>query len=154
MKQTAKEFMSSINVDNMLYDEEIAASMAHARMLKQNKLISDEECDQIIEGLKQVLADIEAGKVEFKVEYDDIHGCIEQQLEEKIGRVARKLNWSRSVNDQVVIDTRLFLRHALPAFIPRLRDHHGSEPDGTGIRHPRGHRRSIQRQALEGIRRS
>ncbi|MGX8774693.1 MAG: argininosuccinate lyase [Bacillota bacterium] len=110
MKQTAKEFMSSIGVDNMLYDEEIAASMAHARMLKQNKLISDEECDKIIEGLKEVLADIEAGKVEFKVEYDDIHGCIEQQLEEKIGRVARKLNWSRSVNDQVVIDTRLFLR--------------------------------------------
>ena len=110
MKQTAKEFMSSISFDNMLYDEEIAASIAHARMLKQNKLISGEECDQIIDGLKKVLADIEAGNVEFKVEYDDIHGCIEQQLEEKIGPVARKLNWARSVNDQVVIDTRLFLR--------------------------------------------
>ncbi len=110
MKQTAKEFMSSINVDNMLYDEEIAASIAHARMLKQNKLISGEECDQIVDGLKKVLADIEAGSVEFKVEYDDIHGCIEQQLAEKIGGVAKKLNWARSVNDQVVTDTRLFLR--------------------------------------------
>ena len=60
--------------------------------------------------MKEVLADVEAGKVEFKVEYDDIHGCIEQVLEEKIGPVARKLNWARSVNDQVVIDTRLFLR--------------------------------------------
>lgn len=110
MKQTAKEFISSIGVDNMLYDEEITASIAHAHMLKQNKLISSEECDQIVDGLKKVLADLEAGKVEFKVEYDDIHGCIEAQLEEKIGAVAKKLNWSRSVNDQVVIDTRLFLR--------------------------------------------
>ena len=84
MKQTAKEFMSSIDVDNMLYDEEVAASIAHARMLKQNKLISKEECDQLIKGLKEVLADVEAGKVEFKVEYDDIHGCIEQVLAEKI----------------------------------------------------------------------
>ena len=81
MKQTAKEFMSSIGVDNMLYDEEIAASIAHARMLKQNKLISSEECDQLVKGLKKVLADIEAGKVEFKVEYDDIHGCVVSVLE-------------------------------------------------------------------------
>ena len=110
MKQTAKEFLSSIGVDNMLYDEEIVASRAHARMLKQNKLISAEECDQIIKGLDGVLADVEAGNVEFKVEYDDIHGCIEQLLLEKIGPVAKKLNWARSVNDQVVIDTRMFLR--------------------------------------------
>ena len=110
MKQTAKEFMSSINVDNMLYDEEIKASIAHARMLKQNKLISGEECDQIIDGLKKVLADIEAGEVEFTFDYEDIHALIEQKLAEKVGDVARKLNWSRSVNDQVVIDTRMFLR--------------------------------------------
>ena len=110
MKQTAKEFMSSISVDNMLYDEEVLASKAHARMLKQNKLITGEECDLMVEGLDKVLADIEAGNVEFKVEYDDIHGCIEQLLEDKIGPVARKLNWARSVNDQVVVDTRLFLR--------------------------------------------
>ena len=122
MKQTAKEFMSSINVDNMLYDEEIAASIAHARMLKQNKLISDEECKQIVDGLKQVLADIEAGKVEFTFEYDDIHACIEQQLEAKIGRVARKLNWSRSVNDQVVIDTRMFLREENSLIQESLKD--------------------------------
>ena len=57
-----------------------------------------------------MLKDFEAGKVEFTFDYEDIHDCIEQKLEEKIGRVARKLNWSRSVNDQVVIDTRLFLR--------------------------------------------
>ena len=110
MKQTAKEFMSSINVDNMLYDEEIKASIAHARMLKQNKLISGEECDQIIDGLKKVLADIEAGEVEFTFDYEDVHALIEQKLAEKVGKVARKLNWSRSVNDQVVTDTRLFLR--------------------------------------------
>ena len=110
MKQTAKEFMASISFDNMLYDEEIIASKAHARMLEQNELITAEECAQMIEGLDKVLADIEAGKVEFKVEYEDIHGCIEQLLEEKIGPVSRKINWSRSVNDQVVTDTRLFLR--------------------------------------------
>ena len=122
MKQTAKEFMSSINVDNMLYDEEIAASIAHARMLKQNKLISAEECDQIVKGLKQVLKDIEAGKVEFTFDYEDIHALIEQKLEEKIGRVARKLNWSRSVNDQVVIDTRMFLREENSLIQESLRD--------------------------------
>ena len=122
MKQTAKEFMSSISVDNMLYDEEITASKAHAHMLKQNKLISGEECDQMIDGLDKVLADIEAGKVEFKVEYDDIHGCIEQLLQEKIGSVAKKLNWARSVNDQVVIDTRLFLRAENEAIMGSLRE--------------------------------
>jgi len=122
MKQTAKEFMSSINVDNMLYDEEVIASRAHARMLKQNKLISAEECDQLIKGLDEVLADVEAGKVEFKVAYDDIHGCIEQLLEEKIGPVARILNWGRSVNDQVVIDTRLFLRAENESIMGSLRE--------------------------------
>ena len=122
MKQTAKEFMSSISVDNMLYDEEIIASKAHARMLKQNKLITAEECDQMIKGLDEVLAAVEAGEVEFKVEYDDIHGCIEQVLEEKIGPVARKLNRGRSVNDQVVIDTRLFLRAENESIMGSLRE--------------------------------
>ena len=122
MKQTAKEFMSSISVDNMLYDEEIIASKAHARMLKQNKLITAEECDQIIKGLDEVLTAVEAGEVEFKVEYDDIHGCIEQVLEEKIGPVARKLNRGRSVNDQVVIDTRLFLRAENESIMGSLRE--------------------------------
>ncbi len=122
MKQTAKEFMSSISVDNMLYDEEIIARKAHARMLKQNKLITAEECDQMIKGLDEVLAAVEAGEVEFKVEYDDIHGCIEQVLEEKIGPVARKLNRGRSVNDQVVIDTRLFLRAENESIMGSLRE--------------------------------
>ena len=122
MKQTAKEFMSSISVDNMLYDEEIIASKAHARMLKQNKLITAEECDQMIKGLDEVLAAVEAGEVEFKVEYDDIHGCIEQVLEEKIGPVARKLNRGRSVNDQVVTDTRLFLRAENESIMGSLRE--------------------------------
>ncbi|MBR0457197.1 MAG: argininosuccinate lyase [Firmicutes bacterium] len=122
MKQTAKEFMSSISVDNMLYDEEIIASKAHARMLKQNKLITAEECDQMIKGLDEVLTAVEAGEVEFKVAYDDIHGCIEQVLEEKIGPVARKLNRGRSVNDQVVIDTRLFLRAENESIMGSLRE--------------------------------
>ena len=122
MKQTAKEFMASINVDNMLYDEEIAASKAHARMLEQNKLISAEECAKMIEGLDQVLADIEKGKVEFKVEYEDIHGCVEKLLEEKIGPVSRKINRARSVNDQVVTDTRLFLRAENESIMESLKE--------------------------------
>lgn len=122
MKQTAKEFMSSISVDNMLYNEEVVASKAHARMLKQNKLISGEECDQMVEGLEQVQADIEAGKVAFSVEYEDIHGCIEQLLYEKIGPVAKKLNWARSVNDQVVTDTRLFLRDENESIMESLKE--------------------------------
>jgi len=122
MKQTAKEFMSSISFDNMLYDEEIIASKAHARMLEQNKLISAEECAQMIEGLDQVLADIEKGKVEFKVEYEDIHGCVEKLLEEKIGSVARKINRARSVNDQVVTDTRLFLRAENESIMESLKE--------------------------------
>ena len=122
MNQTAKEIMSSISVDNMLYDEEIIASKAHARMLKQNKLITAEECDQMIKGLDEVLTAVEAGEVEFKVAYDDIHGCIEQVLEEKIGPVARKLNRGRSVNDQVVIDTRLFLRAENESIMGSLRE--------------------------------
>ncbi|MDO4868911.1 MAG: argininosuccinate lyase [Bacillota bacterium] len=122
MKQTAKEFMSSIGVDHMLYNEEVIASRAHARMLKQNKLISAEECDMMLEGLDKVLADIESGNVEFKIEYSDIHGCVEQLLEDKIGPVARKLNWARSVNDQVILDSRLFLRKQNESIMGSLRE--------------------------------
>ena len=110
MKQTAKEFMASISVDKALYNEEIIASMAHARMLQLNDLITEEECEQMVDALGKILDDIEQGKVKFKVEYDDIHGCIEALLEEKIGPVAFKLNQARSVNDQVVVDTRMFLK--------------------------------------------
>ena len=107
---SADEFNASIGFDQRLYQEDIAGSIAHAKMLGKQGIISKEEAELIIETLEQIKDDIEAGKVEFTIESEDIHMNIETILTERIGDVGKKLHTARSRNDQVAVDFRLYLK--------------------------------------------
>lgn len=108
-----EEFTSSISFDCRMYREDIAGSIAHATMLAKCGILKAEEADVIIGGLKDILADIEAGKFSFEVSLEDIHMNIEQRLTERIGSLGGKLHTARSRNDQVALDTHLYLRREL-----------------------------------------
>ncbi|MBE9485689.1 MAG: argininosuccinate lyase [Chloroflexi bacterium] len=105
-----EEFTASIEFDQRLYAYDIQGSKAHARMLGKQGIIAVKEAEQIVAGLDGILKDIEAGKVEFSVELEDIHMNIEARLIERIGAVGGKLHTGRSRNDQVAVDIRLYLR--------------------------------------------
>lgn len=106
-------FGESISFDHRLYRQDIRGSIAHARMLSQQGLISAEEFSQIEQGLKEIQAEIEQGRMKFRHELEDIHMHIENALIERLGDVGRKLHTARSRNDQVNTDFRLWVRDAL-----------------------------------------
>lgn len=105
-----EDFNASISFDQRMYKQDIAGSIAHARMLGQQGIITPEEAELIIKGLQEVLADIKSGKVGFTIEAEDVHMNIETFLTAKIGEVGKKLHTARSRNDQVALDLRLYLR--------------------------------------------
>ncbi len=106
-------FTASIDFDQRLYRYDIQGSIAHARMLAKQNIITDEEAQTIVTGLESIQIDIEAGNFEFSVSLEDIHMNIEAQLIERIGSVGGKLHTARSRNDQVALDIRLYLRDEL-----------------------------------------
>ena len=108
---SADEFNASIGFDQRLYKEDITGSMAHAEMLGRQGIITPEESALIIKTLGEILEDIEAGKVEFTIESEDIHMNIESILTERIGDVGKKLHTARSRNDQIAVDIRLYLKN-------------------------------------------
>ncbi|MDO4870410.1 MAG: argininosuccinate lyase [Bacillota bacterium] len=107
---SSNEFNASIGFDQRLYEEDITGSIAHAKMLGKQGIITIEESELIIRTLKEILADIEAGKVEFTIEGEDIHMNIETILTERIGQTGKKLHTARSRNDQIALDIRLYLK--------------------------------------------
>ncbi len=115
-----EEFTASIEFDQRLYRYDIQGSKAHAEMLGRQKIIAPDEAQQIIAGLDAILADIEAGKVEFSVALEDIHMNIEARLIEQIGAVGGKLHTGRSRNDQVALDIRLYLRDEIDTILTYL----------------------------------
>lgn len=118
--KTAGEFGASIDFDKKLVSHDIAGSIAHARMLGGRGIIPFEESQSIIAGLKEVLADIEAGRAQFLTEYEDIHMNVEVLLTEKIGDVAKKLHTARSRNDQVALGTKLYVKEQCAEIIAAL----------------------------------
>ena len=113
--QFVEEFTASIMFDQRLYRYDIEGSIAHARMLAKQAIISDDEAETIIDGLKQILDEIESEKLEFKISLEDIHMNIEARLIELIGPVGGKLHTARSRNDQIALDVRLYLRDEINA---------------------------------------
>ncbi len=105
-----EDFHSSISFDARLYKQDITGSLAHAQMLADCAIITQDEADQIKRGLLLVLEDIENGRCRFEVEAEDIHMNIEKLLTEKIGDLGKKLHTARSRNDQVAVDTRLWFK--------------------------------------------
>ena len=116
------DFNSSIQFDARLYKQDIAGSIAHAQMLGKQGIIEEHEVEQIVEGLKAILADIEADKVEFSVDNEDIHMNIETLLTQRIGDAGKRLHTARSRNDQVALDIRLTLRRECAGLIGQLKE--------------------------------
>ncbi len=106
----ADDFNSSIRVDSRMYREDITGSMAHASMLGATGIIDKADADKIIEGLEAILHDIESGALEIDMTAEDIHTFIEGELTSRIGDAGKRLHTARSRNDQVALDTRMYLR--------------------------------------------
>jgi argininosuccinate lyase len=110
-------FTASIDFDRRLYKEDIAGSIAHATMLETIGVLSQTEKDQILSGLNTVLAEIENGDMQWRVDLEDVHMNIEHRLIELIGDTGKKLHTGRSRNDQVATDIRLYLRTAIDQLV-------------------------------------
>ena len=104
------DFHSSINFDKRLYKYDVIGSIAHVRGLSKNDIIPKDEALLIEKTLKEILKEMEDGKVDFSIEYEDIHMNIEKLLIDKIGDVGKKLHTGRSRNDQVAVDVKLFAK--------------------------------------------
>ena len=106
----AKEYNSSIAIDQRMYKVDIQGSMAHAKMLAQTGIINEDELGKILGGLSEILKDIESGKLEIDLTAEDIHMFVEKELTDRVGEPGKKLHTARSRNDQVAVDIRLYLR--------------------------------------------
>ncbi len=104
---------ASIGFDRKLYAEDIAGSIAHARMLAAREIITQADCDKIVAGLEAVRGEIEAGKFAFSTRLEDIHMNVEARLAELVGPAAGRLHTARSRNDQVAVDFRLWVKNEL-----------------------------------------
>ncbi len=116
------KYTASIPFDWRLFREDIAGSIAHAKMLAKQGIIQPEEAEVVISGLDSIRQEIEQGKFQFKPELEDIHMNIEARLIEKVGEVGGKLHTARSRNDQVALDLRLFTKEAIAETLARLRE--------------------------------
>ena len=105
----ADDFNSSIHVDHRMYRQDIKGSMAHAFMLGARGIITPDETEQLVDGLTEIMKDMNSGKLVYDPKAEDIHMFVEQVLTERIGDVGKKLHTARSRNDQVALDTRMYL---------------------------------------------
>ncbi len=117
-----EDFNSSLSFDRALYREDITGSMAHVKMLAKCNILSSEERDSILNGLQSILSDIETGKLKIEGDYEDIHSFVESNLLDRIGQVAKKLHTSRSRNDQVALDFRLYAKNKAKEVIENIEE--------------------------------
>ena len=108
--QLVYNFNASISFDQKFYKEDMEGSMAHVKMLAAVGILTEDERDQILEGLQCILSDVESGKLEITSEYEDIHSFVEANLIDRIGDAGKKLHTGRSRNDQVALDMKLYTR--------------------------------------------
>ncbi|KNF08105.1 argininosuccinate lyase ArgH [Gottschalkia purinilytica] len=105
-----EDFNSSLPFDKRLYKQDITGSITHVTMLAKSQILTHEERDKIIEGLESILKDIEEGNLKIEGNYEDIHSFVESNLIQRIGELGKKLHTSRSRNDQVAVDMKLFAK--------------------------------------------
>ncbi|MBF8267175.1 MAG: argH [Dehalococcoidia bacterium] len=117
----ASSYTASISYDRRLYRQDIAGSVAHARMLGKQGIISEKEAESIVTGLISIRQEIEDGSFPWREELEDLHMNIEARLFEKIGDVAGKLHTARSRNDQVATDMRLYCKEATQGILEGIK---------------------------------
>ena len=114
------EYTASIHFDKRLYNYDIAGSIAHARMLAKQAIISNKEAELIVMALTSIRDEMEQGTFTLRDDLEDVHMNIESRLIEKVGEVGRKLHTARSRNDQIALDMRLYVKEAISNTIEML----------------------------------
>jgi argininosuccinate lyase len=113
-------FTASVNFDQRLYRHDIMGSIAHASMLAKVGVLTDAERDTIVDGLRTIEQEIEAGQFDWRVDLEDVHMNIEARLTDRIGVTGKKLHTGRSRNDQVATDIRLWLRDEIDLILSEI----------------------------------
>lgn len=113
LNKSANDFNSSLRFDKRLYKHDITGSIAHARMLSAQGILTEEESELICKNLEIILSDMESGKVSFECDFEDIHTFVEKLLTDRIGAVGKKLHTARSRNDQVALDVRMYTKEEI-----------------------------------------
>lgn len=108
--EKVNDFNSSIAFDYVMYEHDIQGSIAHATMLGKQGIIEQQQADEIIQGLEQILKDIQNGALEFDSTAEDIHMFVEAELTARLGAAGKRLHTARSRNDQVALDIRMYLK--------------------------------------------
>lgn len=122
LDQKTNDFNSSIGFDSRMYREDIGGSIAHASMLGDQGIIPAAEAETIINGLREILADLESGKLTIDPAAEDIHTFIEGELTARVGSAGKRLHTARSRNDQVALDVRLYLLSEAEALSRKIRE--------------------------------
>ena len=104
-------FTASVEFDRRMAGEDIQGSIAHATMLAEQGILTETETHTIIDGLRQIESEIEAGEFSWSINQEDVHMNVESRLIDLIGDTGKKLHTGRSRNDQVATDIRLWLRN-------------------------------------------
>ncbi len=110
LNEKADDFNSSVHFDCRMYEQDIKGSLAHANMLAKQGIISNEDCEEISDGLISILEDIKSGALPIDMAAEDIHMFVEAELTKRKGDVGKRLHTARSRNDQVAVDVRLYIR--------------------------------------------
>lgn len=116
----AQDFNASISFDCRMYKEDIAGSLAHAAMLAHHHIISQKDLEDITSGLKAIRKQIDDGDFDFSVALEDIHMNIEKRLTDAIGDAGARLHTARSRNDQVAVDTHMYMRRQIGRLAEKL----------------------------------
>ncbi len=119
--ELASDYTVSVHYDRRLYREDIRGSIAHVRMLAKQGIVTQDEADRIVDGLRRVEQEIASGEFKWRPELEDIHMNVESRLFELIGDVAGRLHTARSRNDQASTDTRLYVRRVARDTVAALR---------------------------------
>lgn len=123
-EKTAKiveSFTESISFDKRLWRYDIEGSIAHAMMLGKQGIISKDDSEAIIKGLREIASEIESGRFKFRDDLEDIHMNIEYALTQRIGETGKKLHSARSRNDQIALDIRLYMRAEIKEILTMIR---------------------------------
>ena len=108
--QLVYNFNASIGFDQKFFRQDVQGSIAHVTMLAKQGILTEQERDDIIDGLEGIVKDVEAGTLKITEEYEDIHSFVEANLIDRIGDTGKKLHTGRSRNDQVALDMKLYVR--------------------------------------------
>ena len=120
--ELVKKYTGSVDFDKRLAKWDIQGSLAHAQMLQQAGVLSGEDLTAIRQGMADIIAEIESGRMEWSLDLEDVHMNIERRLTDKIGDVGKRLHTGRSRNDQVATDIRLWLRDQITDIQTLIRD--------------------------------